>query len=397
MVYQHHRFNMAAVFPVGDFILQTSGWTGRPPHSLFAALDGFSPISAALPEEMADAIAAIRASSEARELLDGSGDAARRLADLRAAVPAVDDYLRTVECRILDGFEPVNPTLSEQPELVLGKLGAALRAKPGESQARAEAFAAELRSEVPEEHRAAFDEVLDDARANYRLRDERGVYSDVTAIGLLRLALLEIGRRAQARGHIAEAAHILDATTDEAVALLGSDAVPAEELSARGERRRALSAEGPPRYLGPPPPPPPSADELPPPLARLMSATGFMIGAILDQLDEPAGDDSSIVGLAASAGTYEGPARLISSIDDLLEIEPGDVVVAPTTGEAFNSVLHLVGAIVTDHGSHASHAAIVSREMGFPGVVGTVNATTRISTGDRIRVDGTLGEVTVLR
>ena len=72
------------------------------------------------------------------------------------------------------------------------------------------------------------------------------------------------------------------------------------------------------------------------------------------------------------------------------------MLVAPTTGEAFNSMLHLVAAIVTDHGGFASHAGIVAREMGFPAVVGTVNATSRINTGDRLRVDGDSGEVTIV-
>ena len=81
---------------------------------------------------------------------------------------------------------------------------------------------------------------------------------------------------------------------------------------------------------------------------------------------------------------------------DLLDLEDGEVIVAPSTGEAFNSVLHLVAGVVTNHGSHACHAAIVAREMGFPAVVGTVNATTRIKTGDRIRVDGSKGEITLL-
>jgi pyruvate,water dikinase len=92
----------------------------------------------------------------------------------------------------------------------------------------------------------------------------------------------------------------------------------------------------------------------------------------------------------------EGVARRIDQIDDLLDLEDGEIVVAPSTGEAFNSILHLVGGIVTDHGSFICHAAIVAREMGFPAVVGTVDATSRINTGDRIRVDGTKGEVTIL-
>jgi pyruvate,water dikinase len=59
-------------------------------------------------------------------------------------------------------------------------------------------------------------------------------------------------------------------------------------------------------------------------------------------------------------------------------------------------MLHLVDGIVTDHGSFICHAAIVSREMGIPAVVGTVDATHRIPDGARIRIDGTAGEVTIL-
>ena len=66
------------------------------------------------------------------------------------------------------------------------------------------------------------------------------------------------------------------------------------------------------------------------------------------------------------------------------------------TGESFNAFLALVGAIVTDHGSFASHAAIMGREMGFPAVVGTVDATTRISNGVQVRVDGDAGTVTII-
>jgi phosphohistidine swiveling domain-containing protein len=70
--------------------------------------------------------------------------------------------------------------------------------------------------------------------------------------------------------------------------------------------------------------------------------------------------------------------------------------VTSATGESFNAFLHLVGAIVTDHGSFASHAAIMGREMGFPAVVGTVNATARIPRGAIVRVDGTAGTVEVV-
>lgn len=395
MVYQHHRFNMAALLPVGDFALQASGWTGRPPHTLLNALGGYSPISASLPDEMKAAVEAIRSSDDARSLVTENGDPGQRLAALRATVPAVDEYVRAVDTRVIDGFDIVNPTLRELPEMILGKLAGGLDAQPERARQLADSFAAEVRSEVPAEHLELFDELLGEARANYRLRDERGIYSEITAIGILRLALLEIGRRAVAAGQVHQAEHLLDATLAEASAVLTGGPVSAEQMRDRGVLRRALTAEGAPRYLGPPPPPPPT-DELPPPLARLMSATGFMIDAVLGQLEAAAGDESVIVGIGTNPGAYEGVARRIDHIDDLLELEEGEIVVAAATGEAFNSILHLVGAIVTDHGSHACHAAIVAREMGFPAVVGTVDGTTRIRTGDRLRVDGTKGEVVIL-
>lgn len=137
-------------------------------------------------------------------------------------------------------------------------------------------------------------------------------------------------------------------------------------------------------------------DMLPPPLARLMSAAGFTIDGILGQMEKPEGSESTVVGIPAASGSYEGTARVVRDIDDLFSLQPGEVLVTPATGEAFNAMLHLVGAIVTDHGSFACHAGIVSREMGIPAVVGTVDASKRIPDGARIRVDGTSGEITVL-
>ena len=70
--------------------------------------------------------------------------------------------------------------------------------------------------------------------------------------------------------------------------------------------------------------------------------------------------------------------------------------VGTSTTEAFNILLPLLGGIVTDSGGLLSHSAIVARECGIPGVVGTREATERIPDGARVRVDGDAGEVTVL-
>jgi pyruvate,water dikinase len=103
-----------------------------------------------------------------------------------------------------------------------------------------------------------------------------------------------------------------------------------------------------------------------------------------------------IHGLAASKGVYEGPARRITGPGDFNRITQGDILLTESTSEAFNILLPLLGAIVTDNGGLLSHAAIVAREYGIPGVVGTREATERVADGARLRVDGDRGEVTVL-
>ena len=101
-------------------------------------------------------------------------------------------------------------------------------------------------------------------------------------------------------------------------------------------------------------------------------------------------------GLPASPGLYEGTARVLRGPQELERLRPGDVLVAPATSEAFNVVLPLLGALVTDHGGLLAHAAIVAREFGIPGVVGTREATRIIPDGARVRVDGRSGDVRVL-
>ena len=397
MVYQHHRHNTHALVPVGDFLLQAAGWTGRPPATLLAVFDGHSPVSSVVQPEMRPALEALRKDDDARTLLFSGGDAADVLARLGARVPEVAEYIDSVHFRLLEGFDITNPTIGERPEGLVGRLQTALDVDVDEAVRRSDATAADLRTAVPEEHRAAFDDLLAEGRLVYRLRDERGLYSEISAIGLLRLALLELGRRLQQSGRLDATADVLEAGADELTALFaGADAPTAQELHERAIDRVDRTLAGAPRFLGPPMPHPPPVDALPPPLARLMSSVGFLIDGILGQKEEPEGDATTIVGIPGARGVVEGPVRLVRSIDDLFFLEPGDVLVAPTTGEAFNSMLHLVSAIVTDHGSFASHAAIVSREMGIPAVVGTCDGTRRLELAKRVRVDGTTGQVTIL-
>jgi len=130
-------------------------------------------------------------------------------------------------------------------------------------------------------------------------------------------------------------------------------------------------------------------------VGRLMRATFIALGHVFGS-SETKNEEKILYGLAASRGLYEGPARRVSSPSDFGRIAKGDVLVTESTTEAFNILLPLLGGIVTDNGGLLSHAAIVSREYGIPGVVGTRDATERIADGMLVRVDGDAGEVAVL-
>lgn len=108
-----------------------------------------------------------------------------------------------------------------------------------------------------------------------------------------------------------------------------------------------------------------------------MSAIGIASGELFGS-SETQHEENLLRGLAASGGVYEGPARRVSGPSELDRITHGDVLVTESTTEAFNVLLPLLGAIVTDSGGLLSHSAIVAREYGIPGVVGTRDATDRV-------------------
>jgi pyruvate, water dikinase len=107
-------------------------------------------------------------------------------------------------------------------------------------------------------------------------------------------------------------------------------------------------------------------------------------------------DDGGLTGFAASPGIAEGPARVIFTADGISELQEGDILVAPLTAPSWAPVFGKIAATVTDVGGIMSHAAIVCREYGLPAVTGTAFGTRTVKTGQRLRVDGNTGKVTIL-
>ena len=107
-------------------------------------------------------------------------------------------------------------------------------------------------------------------------------------------------------------------------------------------------------------------------------------------------DSNEIRGFAASSGVVEGIARVVRSVEEMDRVGKGDILVCPVTNPTWSPIFQRIAAAVSDIGGSMSHAAIVAREFGMPAVVGTGTATQKIRDGQRIRVDGGRGVVTIL-
>jgi rifampicin phosphotransferase len=215
-------------------------------------------------------------------------------------------------------------------------------------------------------------------------------------MGITRRAILAAGRKLAAQGRLLEPAHLAEADYGEMRAFLGSPGGPsAEELAGRAAYAATTGYRDAPPVLGGEPGEPLPQEWLPPAAARLERALGAAVQAMFGA-PAPRTEGRTVRGIGVSGGVYVGTARVIGSSEEFGRIEPGDVLVTNSTTTAFNVVLPLLGAIVTDRGGLLSHAAIVAREYGLPAVVGTTDATRVIPDGAHVRVDGTVGEVEVV-
>jgi phosphohistidine swiveling domain-containing protein len=107
----------------------------------------------------------------------------------------------------------------------------------------------------------------------------------------------------------------------------------------------------------------------------------------------PSPPEPIIKGAPGAAGRAEGRVRRIDSPEEGARLQPGEILVTSQTNVGWTLLFPRAAAVVTDVGAPLSHAAIVARELGIPAVVGCGDATTRLHTGDLVRVDGAKGMV----
>jgi pyruvate,water dikinase len=167
---------------------------------------------------------------------------------------------------------------------------------------------------------------------------------------------------------------------------------PAHWPAIVAQRRAAIAAwakEETPPALGPVPD---IIDD--PAIVMLWGITRESLDTWLAASGEP--DGGEIRGFAASSGVVEGPAVVVKSVEEIGKIRKGDILVCQVTNPTWAPIFQKISAAVSDIGGSMSHAAIVAREYGLPAVVGTGTATARIKDGQRLRVDGGRGVVTIL-
>jgi pyruvate,water dikinase len=394
MVEVHHRYSVPSSIPIGELVVRTCEWTGRSPGEALSLLRGSSPATHGYARHEQDELVRLLRQDPSR--LEGT-DPTAILRALREAPGELGEAARTYFARVWHcgiSYDPGDKSIGEMPDMLVamlkGALAEALVTKVAEQEGA-------TRDAVPQAARAEFDEILAEARRMNRFRDERGLFADCAAAGILRRATLELGRRLEGRGKLAARSHALDVSLAEARALLvGTTTLSPEDVHQRVVWRETKTVADAPPTLGEDLLWIPPASAIPKGAQASQRALNAYRAGMFGEPRAEKPSDSVVRGVSVNEETCEGTARVIKDVADISRLQKGDVLVTKTTGPGFNVVLPLISGIVTDRGGQLSHAAIVAREYRIPGIVATKDATTRIPDGARVLVDGRKGEVRIL-
>jgi phosphohistidine swiveling domain-containing protein len=252
---------------------------------------------------------------------------------------------------------------------------------------------AEYRPKVAEDRKDIFDLLLKGAQYASSFGEEHDLYCEMQTDALMRMYLLALGKKFAKAGTCEEVDDIFQLTLDEArvIGMYPPKYKLHSLIAARKEKGKADAKE-----------------VIPNMYSKTMSepeAFGWMMSArepiftkvVVGELPKPKpGLKADLIGIAGSSGVAEGPARIISSVEELNTVQPGEILVALTTSITWTPLFSLVKGAVLDRGGTLSHAAVVCREYGIPCVLNTFQATAKIKTGQRVRVDGNEGAVYIL-
>lgn len=250
-----------------------------------------------------------------------------------------------------------------------------------------EAAKVEVLDGVPEgEARERLVQALDLSLRMNPLTPDHHFYIDQGTNARVRILLIAIGKKLVEAGKVNDAEDVLYLKYNELrVLMAGSNSFDAEDLvgDRRDEREEAYELR-PRDWVG-------TATE------ENVAFPYLALWAFPEKIHrKPSTTEGEVHGLAASSGVIEGTARVVLSPEQFQEVQSGEIIICRMTSPSWVVLFTKIGGLVTDAGGMASHPAVVSREFGIPAVVGTSDATRRIKTGDRVRVNGSTGVVQVL-
>ena len=287
-----------------------------------------------------------------------------------------------------DNFELSNLSWREEPSPVIHNLKGYLRddaVDPRREQAKAaverERLVKEMLERAPDQaKRNELQMMVTIAQQYLPVQENHNFYIDQMNTVLLRLPLLELGRRLAAEGTLSEPDDIFYLLHEEmqAAALDATARWRFVTAERRAERERWAKV-APPQFLGTEP------AEGSPRQGSFERFFGFG--------HEPSRDEGVITGHGASKGVITGRAKIVRTLAESDKLEPGDVLVCEMTMPSWTPLFSIVSAVVADSGGVLSHCAIVAREYGIPCVVGTRNGTQRLRDGQMLTVDGAAGTV----
>ncbi|PWU53230.1 phosphoenolpyruvate synthase [Micromonospora sp. S4605] len=314
---------------------------------------------------------------------DGFLDELPRLAGGREARDAIEGWLDRYGMRCVGEIDITRPRWSERPAtLVPLILGNVRNAEPGASERRFEQGRQEARKKeqelltrlraLPDGERKAEEtkRMIDRVRTFIGYR-EYPKYGMVSRYFVYKQALMEEAERLVRAGVLRAREDVFYLTFAELHDVVRTRQVDNELIRRRKEAFRSYQTLTPPRVL---------------------TSEGEAITGAYRRDDLPAG---ALIGLAVSAGTVEGRARVILDLAEA-DLEPGDILVTAHTDPSWTPLFVAIAGLVTEVGGLMTHGAVIAREYGLPAVVGVVDATRLIADGQRIRVHGTDGYVEIL-
>jgi pyruvate,water dikinase len=387
----HILASLAAGVGLGA-VAQVSAAVGRPELSL-TLVSGLGDVDSAGASagmwRLSRTVRAVPAVGEAFAAgTDGLLERLRAASDEQAKgfLVELDAFLDEWDFRGQSEWELRVPTWGTAPELALRTIdrlrhvadGEAPELKNRQRAAEREAAATQIRAVLAgNDALPQFEAALHAAALWVRAR-ERQRTSAAMLIHELRLAALELGRRAAAAGVIADPRLVFMLFADELPAWLADPAALVPTLLERERVYLELFDYEPPFVVNGQPAP---YTEWPRRDARVVRplTTGEVLPAV-----------------SGCPGVARGRARIVLSADEAEELQPGEILVAPLTDPSWTPLFVGAAAVVVNVGAPFSHAAIVSRELGIPCVVSAIDATTRIPDGALLEVDGTTGRVTLL-